>query len=140
MAEIKTRATKASVTDFLNAIKDQQVRKDCWTIAGMMRKATKAQPKMWGPSIVGYGSCTYRYSNGREMEWMLIAFSPRKQYISVYTYPGLKDRKELMAKLGKHSGGVSCINIKRLSDIHLPTLKKLIDGSVAGMRKAHPPA
>jgi len=132
MAEIKTKATKASVTDFLNAIKDQQVRKDCWTIAGMMRKATKAQPKMWGPSIVGYGSCTYRYSNGREMEWMLIAFSPRKQYISVYTYPGLK--------VGKHSGGVSCINIKRLSDIHLPTLKKLIDGSVAGMRKAHPPA
>jgi hypothetical protein len=140
MAEIKTKLTKSSVAEFLNSIKDDQVRKDCWTIATIMEKAAKAKPKMWGAKIVGFGSCTYRYPNGREMDWMLIAFSPRKQYIAVYTYPEIKGRKELMAKLGKHSAGKSCVNIKRLSDIHLPTFKKLVQGSVDGMRKAHSPA
>ena len=139
MAEIKTKATGSSVAAFLNAVKDEQVRNDCWMIAKMMEKATKSKPKMWGPSIVGFGSCRYKYPDGREMDWMLIAFSPRKQYISVYSYPGIKGRKELLAKLGKCSGGKSCINIKRLSDVHLPTLKKIVEASVAGMRKEHPP-
>jgi hypothetical protein len=138
MAEIKTKQTGASVTDYLNGIRDEQVRADCWTIAKMMGKATKAKPKMWGPSIVGFGSCLYKYADGREMEWMLIAFSPRKAYISVYAHPNHAGRKELMAKLGKCSGGKSCINIKRLSDIHLPTLQKIIDKSVVAMRKDHP--
>jgi hypothetical protein len=138
MAEIKTKQTGADPKAYLNAIKDKQVREDCWTIAKMMEKAAKSKPKMWGPSIVGFGRCRYRYADGREMDWMLIAFSPRKSYISVYSYPGIKGRQQLMAKLGKCSGGRSCINIKRLSDIHLPTLKKIVDASVAGMRAAHP--
>jgi uncharacterized protein DUF1801 len=138
MAEIKTKLSKVSATGFLNAIKDEQVRADCWTIAKMMEKATKSKPKMWGPSIVGFGSCRYKYADGREMDWMLIALSPRKSYISVYSYPGIKGRQQLLAKLGKCSGGKSCINIKRLSDVHLPTLKKIVDASVAGMRKAYP--
>jgi uncharacterized protein DUF1801 len=140
MAELKTNATNLSVAGFLNAIKDEQVRQDCWAIAKIMEKATKAKPKMWGASIVGFGSCRYKYSDGREMDWMLIAFSPRKQYISVYSYPHIEGRKELLAKLGKCSGGKSCINIKRLSDVHIPTLSKIVAASVAGMRKAYPPA
>ena len=140
MAEIKTKLTKSSVADFLNAIKDDQVRADCWTIAGIMEKATKAKPKMWGAKIVGFGDCRLKYPSGREMDWMLVAFSPRKQYIALYTYPEFLGRKEIMAKLGKHSAGKSCVNIKRLSDVDLPTLKKLVEGSVAGMRKAHPAA
>jgi len=138
MAEIKTKKTTADPKAYINAIKDERVRADCWTIAKMMEKATKSKPKMWGPSIVGFGSCRYKYSDGREMDWMLIAFSPRKNYISVYTYPDIPGRKDLLAKLGKCSGGKSCLNIKRLSDVHLPTLKTIIDKSVAGMRKAHP--
>jgi hypothetical protein len=138
MAEIKTKKTSVDPKAYINAIKDEQVRVDCWTIAKMMEKAAKSKPKMWGPSIVGFGSCRYKYADGREMDWMLIAFSPRMNYISVYSYPGIKQRKELLAKLGKCSGGKSCINIKRLSDVHIPTLKRIVDASVAGMRKAHP--
>jgi len=137
VAEIKTKLTKTSAADFLNAIKDDRVRKDCWTIARMMEKAAQAKPKMWGTSIVGFGSCRYKYPNGREMDWMLVAFSPRKQYIAVYTVPDFKGRAELMSQLGRHSAGKSCVNIKRLSHIHLPTLKKLIEGSVASMRKTY---
>ena len=140
MAEIKTKPTNSSVREFLNGLKDEQVREDCWTIATVMEQAAKAKPRMWGKNIVGFGSCTYRYADGRAMDWMLIAFSPRKGYIAVYTYPELKDRKQLIAKLGRCSAGVSCVNIKKLSDIHLPTLRKLVQSSVAGMRKAHPPA
>ena len=140
MAEIKTKLTKSSAADFLNAIQDDQVRKDCWAIAGMMENAAEAKPKMWGPSIVGFGSCRYKYPDGREMDWMLVAFSPRKRNIALYTLPEFPGRDGLMAKLGKHSAGKSCVNIKRLSDIHLPTLRKLIEGSVAGMRRKYPAA
>ncbi|MBZ5520907.1 MAG: DUF1801 domain-containing protein [Acidobacteriia bacterium] len=136
MAELKTTLTKASARDFLNAIKDDQVRKDCWAIAAIMAKATNAKPKMWGPGIVGFGSCRYRYPDGREMDWMVIAFAPRKTNIALYIKPGFEGHKELLSTLGKHSGSKSCVNIKRLSDIHLPTLRKLVKASVAHVRKA----
>ena len=136
MAELKTRVTQVSPRDFLKAIQDEELRKDCQAIAKIMEGATKAKPKMWGPAIVGFGSYRYRYPDGREMDWMLIAFSPRKNYITLYIKPGFEGYKELMAKLGKHSGSKSCINIKRLADIHLPTLAKLVKASVAHMRKA----
>jgi hypothetical protein len=87
---------------------------------------------------VGFGSCRYKYPDGHEMDWMLIAMSPRKAYISVYAHPSHEGRKELMARLGKCSGGKSCINIKRLADIDLPTLQKIIDRSVVAMRKDYP--
>lgn len=136
MAELKTKLTKASARDFLKAIKDDQVREDCQVIADIMEKTTKAKPKMWGANIVGFGSYRYKYSDGREMEWMEIAFSPRKNYISLYVRPGFEGCEELMASLGRCSGSKSCVNIKRLSDIHMPTLKKLVKGSVAHVRKA----
>ncbi len=136
MAELKTKLTAASVDDFLNAIKDDQVRTDCWTIIEIMQKATKAKPKMWGAGIVGFGSRKYKYADGREMEWMLIAFSPRKQNITLYIDPGFDGCNELMAQLGKHSRGKSCLYIKRLSDVHIPTLKKIIGASVQHVRQS----
>ncbi|MCI0664488.1 MAG: DUF1801 domain-containing protein [Acidobacteria bacterium] len=135
MAELKTKRTDASVDDFLNSIKDEQVRQDCWTIADMMQKATRAKPQMWGPSIIGFGSRRYKYPNGREMDWMLIAFSPRKQNITLYLSSDFEGYDELMEQLGKHSCSKACLYIKRLSDIHLPTLKKLINASVKQLKK-----
>jgi hypothetical protein len=135
MAELKTKLNDASVDDFLDAVKDEQAREDCRTIAGIMEKAANARPKMWGSSIVGFGTYHYKYSSGREGDWMLIGFSPRKQNITLYIYPGFDGYDELMSQLGKYSHGKSCIYIKRLADIHLPTLKKLINASVKNMRK-----
>ena len=137
MAELKTKLTDASVDDFLNAIKDEQVRQDCWTIAGIMQKATKAKPQMWGSSIVGFGNRKYKYDSGREIDWMQIAFSPRKQNITLYLSRDFAGSDELLAQLGKHSCGKGCVYIKRLSDLHLPTLKKLIDESVKQQKLKH---
>lgn len=133
MAELKTKLSRMSPEKFLNAIKDDGVRADCRAIADIMAKATKAQPRMWGPAIVGFGSYTYKYADGREMEWMMIAFSPRKQNITLYVRP-FDGYDELLAELGKHSCGKSCLYIKRLSDVHVPTLKKLIAGSVRQLK------
>src|ERR1700674_3541363 len=127
MAEPKTKVNDASVADFISAIPDAQVREDCRTITGMMQDATKAKPKMWGPSIVGFGQYRLVYAGGREADWMLIGFSPRKQNIVLY---GVQQHDELMAQLGTHSCGKGCLYIKRLSDVHLPTLKKLVRLSV----------
>jgi hypothetical protein len=130
MAELKTKRTAVAPDDFINLIKDEQIRADCKTIAGMMEKATRAKPKMWGPSIVGFGNRRYRYPDGREMDWMLIAFSPRKQNITIYVSPDFENYDTLLTRLGKHSCGKSCLYIKRLADVDLPTLQKIISGSV----------
>jgi len=137
MPEPKTRLTGASVDDFLDAIDNDQVRDDCWTIAAIMEKATKAPPRLWGSSIVGFGTCRYRYASGKEAEFMLTAFSPRKQNITLYLTPKLAAHRDLLDKLGPHSCGKGCLYIKRLSDVHMPTLTKLVKASVADMRKAH---
>ena len=121
--------------DFLNLIQDDQARNDCWTIVDIMQKATKSKPQMWGSNIVGFGTYHYKYASGREADWMLIAFSPRKQNITLYIGAGFEGYDELLAKLGKHGCGKSCLYIKRLSDIHLPTLKKFVAASVKHMIK-----
>jgi len=130
MPEPKTRATDASVDDFLKTLENDEVRLDCLTIAEIMRRATKSKPRMWGANIVGFGSGRLKYATGREVEWPLISFSPRKQNIALYLSPGFDGRDELLAILGKHSCGKSCLYIKRLSDVHLPTLRKLVTASV----------
>lgn len=140
MAELKTKLTQASVADFLNAIQDEPMREDCWAIMKIMQQATKAEPEMWGPSIVGFGRCHYVYESGREGDWMLVGFSPRKQAITLYLMCGLEHAPKLLAQLGKHSCGKSCLYIKRLADIHLPTLKKLVKESVRQVKKKYPPA
>ena len=139
MAEPKTKRTNASVDGFLNSIEDDRVREDCWTIVDIMQKATKAKPKMWGASIVGFGTYRCTYANGREADWMVTAFSPRKQNITLYLMGGFARRDELMAALGKHSCGKACVYIKRLSDVHVPTLKKLVNASVQHVMKTNRP-
>jgi uncharacterized protein DUF1801 len=135
MGEAKTRLTGASVDKFLDAIENEQVRDDCRTIAGIMEKAANAPPRMWGTSIVGFGTQRSTYASGREAEWMLTAFSPRKQNITLYL-GHLDEQRDLLNKLGTHSCGKGCLYIKRLSDVHLPTLAKLVKSSVALARKS----
>lgn len=135
MAELKTRQTKASVEKFLNQIPDETKRDDCFQIARIMQEITGKEPKMWGPSIVGFGSYYYKYASGHEGEWPIAAFSPRKQDLTIYFMPGFQEQTELMQQLGKHRSSKSCLYIKRLSDIHVPTLKKLIRHSVKTMKK-----
>ena len=138
MAEPKTKQTTASVEDFINAVKDENMREDCWAVVKLMQDLTKAEPKMWGPSIVGFGLYTYKYASGRGGDWPLTGFSPRKQYLTLYVMPGFDEYDELMDKLGKFTCGKSCIYVKRLSDLHLPTLKKLITASIKHLRKTYP--
>ena len=135
---LKTKPGDASVDDFLDALEDDRVRDDCRTIARIMKKATKAEPRMWG-SIVGFGTYRYKYASGREGEWMLTSFAPRANRITLYVMPGFKTYGALMARLGRYSAGKSCIHIKQLSDIHLPTLEKLVGESVKYLKKRATP-
>jgi len=135
MAEPKTKPTKQSVKEFLNKIDDPERRADCFAVAKMMEEITGEKPIMWGPSIVGFGSYHYKYASGREGDWPKAAFSPRKKDLTVYLMMGYTKHTELLEKLGKHSGGKSCLYIKRLSDIHVPTLKKLIKISVKDLQE-----
>ena len=130
MSELKTKPTDASVTEYINAIENDQVRQDCSTIVDIMQNATNAKPQMWGDSIVGFGTYHYVYASGREGDWPLIGFSPRKQNITIYIMAGFVQYEEFLGKLGKHTRSKSCLYIKRLSDIHLPILVELIQESV----------
>ena len=134
MAEQKTKPTNQSVKEFLNAIADEERRADCFAVAKIMEEITGEKPKMWGPSIVGFGTCHYKYASGREGDWPQTGFSPRKKDLTVYLMMGFAKHRELMEKLGKHSAAKSCLYIKRLSDIHVPTLKKLIKLSLKDLR------
>ncbi len=131
---MKTKKSGASAADFLNLIQEAQKREDCWAIAKMMQAATKTEPKMWGPSIVGFGHYRLAYPNGKEMDWMQIAFSPRKANITLYLTEDVL-KSDLLEKLGKNACGKGCLYIKQLSDVDVPTLKKLIEQTVR-QRKA----
>lgn len=133
MAELKTKETKASVSAFLNKIPDAARREDCFAVAEIMRAVTKEEPKMWGPSIVGFGHYHYKGKSGREGEWMLIGFSPRKSDLTLYIMRGFEEYPDLMKRLGKHKTGKSCLYIKRLSDIDTRVLKELVKRSVKAM-------
>ena len=135
MSELKTKLNKASVEKFLNTIKDGEKRKDCFLISKMMEKATKSKPEMWGASIIGFGRRKYKYASGKEGEWMVIGFSPRKQNIALYglkifkmTVNGLQEhRKEndFLLKLGKYKEGGGCLYINKISDINTKELEKI---------------
>ena len=137
MAENKTKATRASVTEFVNSIGDAQMRADARKVAAMMRRATGKRARMWGTSMVGYGTYHYRYASGREGDFMITGFSPRKQALTVYIMPGFTPFDKLLAKLGKYKTGKSCLYIKRLSDVDENVLERLIDDSVEHMRKKY---
>lgn len=129
MAELKTRPTPASVTDFLDAIPDEARRTDCYALAEMMGEA--GEPRMWGESIVGFGSYDYRYASGRTGTWFRAGFSPRKRSLTVYLMVDLETQKEALAALGRHSRGKGCLYIKRLADIDTQVLEDLIRSSCA---------
>jgi len=135
VAENKTQATGASVAAFINSIDDKQQRADARKVAAMMRKATGKRAKMWGPSIVGYGAYHYKYASGREGDFLMTGFSPRKQALTVYVIPGFEHFETLMKKLGKYKTGKSCLYIKRLSDVDEKILEQLINRSVKYMRE-----
>jgi hypothetical protein len=134
MAEMKTVQTEASVEDFLNLIENDQKREDCFEIVKMMKQVTKKEPKMWGPSIIGFGSYHYKYESGREGDSPQIGFSPRKQNITLYILSGADHENPLLQKLGKHSTSKVCLYIKRLADVDKKVLLELIKESFA---KAH---
>ncbi|MCB0101280.1 MAG: DUF1801 domain-containing protein [Anaerolineales bacterium] len=133
MAELKTKKNTASVETFIKSIKDEQIQEDCREIIKMMKQATKAEPKMWGTSIVGFGEYHYKYASGREGDWFLTGFSPRKQNLTLYIMSGFDQYNELLKKLGKFSTGKSCLYIKKLENIDKKILKELIIKSVQHM-------
>lgn len=137
MAELKTRVNDASVEEFIKSVRDEGKRQDSYKIIDIMRKATRAEPKMWGTSIVGFGSYHYRYASSREGDWMLVGFSPRKQNLTLYIMSGFDEYDSLLKKLGKHSTGKSCLYIKKLSDVDTRVLKELVTKSVKHMRKTN---
>ena len=137
MAELKTKANKASVPKFIDAIDDEQKRADCRTLLSMMTRATKAKPVMWGPAIIGFGDHDYFGASGKATKWFEVGFSPRKAALSLYLMGG-KDAR-LLAKLDRAKAGgtkmaAGCLYIKRLDDVHEPTLQKLIETSVKRVR------
>jgi hypothetical protein len=133
MAENKTQPTSQPVAEFLGAVADPQRRADCQTVLAMMKQASGRDPVMWGASIVGFGMYRYTYASGRSGDWPVIGFSPRKNDLTLYIMPGFERYAELMAKLGKHKTGSSCLYLKRLADVDLPTLQRLMDESVKHM-------
>lgn len=135
MAENKTKPTKKSVTAFIKDIQDEQMRRDARKVAAMMREATGTRAKMWGASIVGFGEYHYKYDSGREGDFMITGFSPRKQALTLYVIPGFRHFEALMGKLGKYKTGKSCLYIRRLSDVDEQVLKRLITASVKYMRE-----
>ena len=130
MSDLKTKPHAASVSEFIKSIDDPKKRADSNVLLKTMRKITGHRPKMWGPSIIGFGSYHYKYASGREGDWFLAGFSPRKQALTLYIMGGTKRFAQLMKKLGKHSTGKSCLYIKKLADVDLELLEALITESV----------
>jgi Domain of unknown function (DU1801) len=135
VADLKTKATRASVSKFLAAIDDPVKRRDAQVLSKMMEAATGEKPVLWGDAMVGFGTYHYKYASGREGEWPVVGFSPRKQNLTVYLMYGFDEHTDLMSKLGKHSTGKSCLYIRRLGDVDQKVLQKLITASVKQIRR-----
>lgn len=137
MAENKTKETDASVQAFLEAVDDEKKREDAYALLDLMREATGQEPKMWGPSIVGFGSYHYKYDSGREGNSPLTGFSPRKAALTLYIMGGFDAYEGLLDKLGKYKTGKGCLYLKRLSDVDENALKELVTRSADHMAKTH---
>ena len=138
MAKNKTTETESSVSAFLKAIVDETKRKDCILLAEMIEKQTGLTPKMWGPSIVGFGSYHYKYESGREGDSMLIGFSPRAAAIAIYLSANFENREDLLKKLGKHKTDKGCIHLKKLADIDTNVLLEMIANHLVHIQKLYP--
>ncbi|HMM79493.1 MAG TPA: DUF1801 domain-containing protein [Pyrinomonadaceae bacterium] len=135
-AELKTKQTDASVEDFLNSVENAERRTDGFRVLEMFKRITGEEPRMWGPSIIGFGKRKFKYPDGREIDWMAVAFSPRKTNLTLYVICDSPKQPELLAKLGKHSTSVSCLYIKRLSDVDEKVLEKIIKDAVEHVLRA----
>lgn len=138
MAELKTQKNQASVAEFIEAQASETTRDDCRRLVAIMEEIAGAPATMWGGSIVGFGHYHYRYASGREGDWFLVGFSPRKQNLTLYIMAGFDAYESLLAQLGKHKTGKSCLYIKKLDDLHEPTLRELIRQSVASLQQQYP--
>lgn len=137
MADLKTKPNEQSVDEFLEMVADRNRREDCLRVLEIMRDATGEEPKMWGASMVGFGSYHYRYASGREGDWFLTGFSPRKANLTLYIMAGFDRYDELLSRLGKFKTGKSCLYIKRLDDVDESALRQLVDASVKHMKASY---
>jgi hypothetical protein len=137
MAEMKTKQNDSDITGFLNGIDNEDRRNECFKLLEHFEQWTSETPKMWGSSIIGYGSYHYKYDSGREGDWFLTGFSPRKQNLTIYITAGFSEYNDIMKDLGKYKTGSSCLYVKRLSDIDIHKLKTLVEKSVGYMKKRY---
>jgi hypothetical protein len=135
MADLKTKPTNEDVDKFLNGISSEQKRVDSFVILGMMREVTRIEPVLWSGNIIGFGTYHYQYASGHEGDACMVGFSPRKQNLALYILSGFKNQPALLEKLGKHKAGVGCLYINKLEDVHLPTLRKMIEESFKHTKK-----
>lgn len=138
MSELKTIVSDANIEDFLNSIENEEQKQDCFKLLEIMKEITSQEPKMWWEAIVGFWSYTYKYSSWRTWDWMRVAFSPRKNYTSVYVMPGYDDFWWLLENLWKFKSWKSCLNIKKLSDINIKVLKEIIISWYKKMEELYP--
>jgi len=137
MAKLKTIPNDQSVDDFLQSVDNEKKRQDCYTVLEMMKEITGAEPQMWGPSIIGFGSYHYKYESGREGDWFLTGFSPRKQSLTLYIMPGFGRFEDLMNELGKYKTGKACLYIKKLEDVDQQILRELVEKSVEYLKEKY---
>jgi len=133
MPDLKTQQNEDDIFLFLESVSNQQRKEDAFKVLSLITEIVGEEPKMWGTSIIGYGSYHYKYESGREGDWFLTGFSPRKQSLTLYIMAGFDEYDDLMSKLGKHKTGKSCLYINKLSDVDMDVLKELIAKSVIHM-------
>jgi hypothetical protein len=138
MAELKTKQTEVSVNDFLEKVESEQVRDDCREIIKLMKKVTGSPPKMWGPSIIGFGEYHYKYESGHEGDMCITGFSPRKGNLTLYVMAGFAGQDALLKKLGKYKATKGCLYIKKLEDVDMTVLEKIVKGAVDWVKKKYP--
>lgn len=138
MAENKTQPTKVSPTKFINELDDPQQRKDCKELVKMMKAATGERAVMWGPAIIGFGTYHYKYASGREGDFLIVGFSPRKTQLSIYMSCDIQKHADLLAKLGKHKTGKGCLYVKKLEDVDQDVLGQLIQRGIEEVEEKYP--
>jgi hypothetical protein len=136
MTQVKIQKTDASVEEFLNSVTNEKRREDSFAISDLLREVTGEEPSMWGTNIVGFGAYRYKYASGREGEWPVVGFSPRKQNLTLYIMTGFDEYESLLSDLGKHKTGKACLYINKLEDVDQDVLRGLIEQSVNHMKES----
>lgn len=134
MSELKTQKNDASIVAFLNSIENEKRKKDAFTLLELMKKISQSEPNMWGTSIIGFGNYHYKYASGKEGDWFLTGFSPRKQSLSLYIMSDYGRYEEILSRLGKHKTSKGCLYINKLEDVNMDVLHELIESSVQHMQ------